>query len=170
MSLTPEQERYHLIGNPNDVLFECIELSHPAITTHRFVRNHDKGLTVTHENGVVADYQYAPIKVDRGQSNEKLSQTITVTIGDLGMIIPTEVDKILDSEFELEHPTLTYRSFLSSNLNEPYETSRGLKVTENTPQKFGAVLKAKTRSLNDRKSFRKFSLDKWRALRGFLNG
>lgn len=170
MSLTPEQERYHLIGNAHDVLLECIEISHPAFSkVYRYVRNHTKGVTVIHEDGVSAFYEYAPLKIQRGKSNEKLSQTITVTVGDLGMIIPQEVDRLYDSPHELEHPTLTYRSFLLSNLAEPFETARGLKITENTPQAEGAVFSAQQRTLNDKKSGRVFSLDKWKALRGFLN-
>lgn len=170
MSLTAEQERYHLVGNAHDVMLECIEISHPAFSrVYRYVRNHTKGVTAIHEDGEIAYYEYAPIKLQRGQSNEKLSQTITVTIGDLGMIIPQEVDRLYGSEHELEHPMLTYRSYLLSNLNEPFETARGLKITENTPQPWGAMFKAQVRSLNDNKSGRGFTLDKWRALRGFLN-
>ena len=170
MSLTPEQERYHLIGNAHDVLLECIEISHPAFSqTYRYVRNHAKGLDVTHEDGTVTHYDYAPIKLQRGQSNEKLSQTITLTIGDLGLIIPKEVDRLYDSPYELEYPLLVCRRYLLSNLQVPFERRKVLKITENNPQKFGAVLKAMQRALNISKSGRTFNLDKWAALRGFLN-
>ena len=170
MSLTPEQERYHLIGNAHDVLLECIEISHPAFSrVYRYVRNHTKGVTVTHEDGAITRYEYAPIKLQRGKSNEKMSQEITVTVADLGMVIPQEVDRLYNSPHELEQPILTYRSYLISNLTQPYETARGLKITENTPQVHGAMFRAVQRSLNDKKTGRSFTLDKWRALRGFLN-
>lgn len=170
MNLTPEQERYHLIGNPNDVMLECIEISHPAFSqVYRYVRNHTKGVTVTHEDGVVAHYDYAPLGVKHGKSNEKLAQTLTVSVADLGIIIPKEVDRLYASEHELEHPTLTGRRYLLSNLNEPYETKRNLKIKENTPQAEGAVFSATQRTLNDKPSGRVFNLDKWKALAGFLN-
>lgn len=170
MSLTAEQQRYHLSGSAQDVLLECVEVSHPAFSkVYRYVRNHTKGVTVKHEDGVTVDYKYAPISIQRGQTNEKLSQTITLTVGDLGMIIPQETDRLYGSIHELEHPKVTYRSYLLSNLLEPFEIARGLKVTENTPQLWGAMFKAQVRALNDNKSGRSFTLDKWRALRGFLN-
>ena len=170
MNLTPEQERYHLIGNAHDVLLECIEISHPAFSQlYQYVRNHTKGVTVTHEDGAVTHYEYAPLKLQRGKSNEKLSQEITVTVADLGMIIPHEIDRLYNSPYELEYPMLTYRSYLLSNLTAPYETARNLKIIENTPQVHGAVFKAVQRILNNKKSGRSFTLDKWRALRGFLN-
>lgn len=170
MALTPEQERYHLIGNAHDVLLECIEISHPAFSkTYRYVRNHPKGVDVTHEDSTTTHYDYAPIKLQRGQSNEKLAQTITLTIGDLGLVIPKEVDRLYDSPYELEYPLLTYRSYLLSNLQTPFERRKILKITENNPQKQGSVLKALQRALNISKSGRLFDLDRWPALRGFLN-
>lgn len=170
MRLTPEQERYHLIGNAHDVMLECIEISHPSFSqVYRYVRNHTKGVTVVHEDGVSAHYEYASLKLQRGKSNEKLSQTITVTVGDVGLIIPKEIDRLYNSPHELDRPILTYRSYLLSNLNEPFETARGLKIIENTPQAQGAVFTATQRTLNDKPSGRVFTLDKWKALRGFLN-
>lgn len=170
MTLTPEQERYHLIGNAHDVLLECIKISHPAFSQdYLYVRNHTKGVTVTHEDGAATRYEYAPLKLQRGKSNEKLSQEITVTVADLGMIIPQEIDRLYNSPYELEYPLLTYRSYLLSNLDAPYETARNLKIIDNTPQTHGAMFKAVQRQLNDKKSGRAFILDKWRALRGFLN-
>ena len=51
---------FYLKGNPNDVLLQLIEVTHPAFSkVYRYVKNAVDGVTVKHENGIDYWYEYS---------------------------------------------------------------------------------------------------------------
>ena len=153
---------YFLAGNPDDVLFQTIEISHPAFRNeHRFVANKADGLYVPFEsedengNPVASQlfYEYAPLDIKLGESTESLDQYIEVTIGDLGDILPSEIEAIRSDEFSsMQKPEVVYAEFLASNLNEPTLVIGNLEISQYTMKTGMAVFKCEVKKLNTRKT------------------
>lgn len=160
---------FYLNTTPEVVLFETIEVSHPDFTqTYYVVRNNDNGLIATDEEDVEKEFTYYPIAIDRGEAGNSLQAEMVVTFGDLGAIIPMEVDAILNGEEEPEeNPTLIYRTWQSDDLTDPrhvvfYEIEN---VDQNSE---GSTLHCKAPEVNANRTGEIYSLDRFPTLRGFL--
>ena len=158
---------FYLVGNPQAVRLQLVEIAHPAFTqTFRFVRNHALGVTVTHENGVSAHYEYLPIPVQKGKSSTDLEQTLTITIGDVGEIIPKQIDLIRKSDlFALIRPIVNYREYYSDKLGEPCLVGSNLEVTDYSLQKQGVVFKCQAKDIANTKTGSTYNLDSHPLLR-----
>lgn len=100
----------------NDKIFETIELSHPALSmVFRFVRD-SQALTAKDENGI--DRTYDPINFtnDNTQLSDDLDQLINFNLPDVENILDDEMDRI--DLGDQTKPVITYRIYLSTNLNE----------------------------------------------------
>lgn len=102
----PEEER----------VFETIEIEHPSLSqVFRFVRD-PKALNAKDENGI--DRVYDPINF--ASSNTKISDDLD----QLANFNLPDIDNILDDEMsridigDQTKPTITYRIYLSANLDE----------------------------------------------------
>jgi len=140
---------FWLAGRHDDVRLECIEITHPSFSRHyRFVRNHADGVRVKHENGNWYDYDYLPVTIKPAKSSDDLQQSFTIGIGDVGTVMPFEIDRLRRGSYPNVRPTLNYRVFLTSDLTTPSTSVLGLEITDNQPQKQGAVFVCKARELN----------------------
>jgi len=148
---------------------ECAEISHPNFTkTYRLVLNYVSGCMVKHENGVSYAYDYYPLSITHGGSRSDLDQKVQVSVGDLGEILPMEIDAIIAAGGMLIKPTMTYRTYRSDDLNTilfgpaTYEIPNLSSIAE------GATFEAQAPSLNISKTGEIYSLDRFPMLRGFL--
>ena len=163
-----KEMEYWLRGRHNDVRLECIEITHPSFTKHyRFVRNHADGVRVKHENGLWYDYEFLPLTIKPAKSADNLQQIFTIGIGDVGDIMPREIDRLRRGTHSTVRPTLNYRVFLTSDLTEPMTSVRGLEITDNQPQKRGAVFSCQAKELNKTSTGILFTIDLFKSLRGF---
>lgn len=138
---------YWLRGRHDDVRLECIEITHPSFTKiYRFVRNHADGVRVKH--GSWYDYEYLPITIKTSKSADNLNQGMSLGIGDVGDIIPMEIDRLRNGSHKTSRPIINYRVYLTSDLSTPVDSILGLEVTDNNPQNAGAVLTCRARDLN----------------------
>ena len=77
---------FYLKGNPNDVLLQLIEVTHPAFSkVYRYVKNAVDGVTVKHENGIDYWYEYSPLTIKKSKSSDDLDQSLDIGVGDLGL-------------------------------------------------------------------------------------
>lgn len=100
----------------NDKIFETIELSHPALSrVFRFVRD-SQALTAKDENQI--DRTYDPINFTNTntQLSDDLDQLINFNLPDVENILDDEMDRI--DLGDQTKPVITYRIYLSTNLNE----------------------------------------------------
>lgn len=80
------------------VQLELIELAHPDLSkTYRIVRNAINGVTVTLEDATSKVFDYYPLRITPSGSSTDLEQTMEVQLGDLGSVLPQELDR-LDSK------------------------------------------------------------------------
>lgn len=160
---------YFLRGNPNDVLLQCIEVSHPSFTkTYRYVKNAADGVTVKHEDGTSREYLYSPLTIQKSKTSDDLDQSINIGVGDLGEDFPKEIDRLRNGSYQTVKPILNYREYLTSDLTKPMLYILNLEVTDYQPKTDGAVFTCKAKQLNLSKSGETYTLDKFPSLRGFL--
>lgn len=102
----PEEER----------VFETIELQHSALSqVFRFVRD-PKPLTAKDENGVSQDYEPINFASDNTKISDDLDQLASFNLPDVENILDDEMDRI--DVGDQTKPTITYRIYLSINLDE----------------------------------------------------
>ena len=161
---------FYLAGDPNEVLIRCAELSHPAwLKTWRIVQNHADGLTVTHEDGTIHDYEYVPLAIEYGTNSDDLDQEITIGVGDLGVDFPLEIDRIRRSPvYAQDRPTLNYREFRLSDLSKPVVTINNLKAEDSEELEEGVVFVFRAERMNLTKTGDVYTLDNTPTLRGFV--
>lgn len=170
MMATQDDLQFYLVGNPQSVRLQLIEIDHPAFTqTFRFVRNHAQGVTVTHEDGVTARYEYLPIPIQKSKSSTDLDQSLNITIGDTGEIIPQQIDRIRKSDlFYNVKPVVNYREYYLDNLSTPCLVDRNLEVIDYSMHKEGVAFRCEAKDITNTKTGRVFTLDTHPALRAFV--
>ena len=103
---------FYLNSDSNIVQLETIELSHSDFTqTYRVVRNATNGITATTEAGASVAFTYYPLAIDAGETRENLDQSFKITLGDLGEILPAELDAVATANGFDEKPVLIYRTY-----------------------------------------------------------
>lgn len=165
-----EYTEYFLKRQGCQTPLECIEFAHPAFSkTYYIVRNNTFGITATHEDSTTHDYQYLPIKIDVGNTTDDLDQTLTITLADMGVELPKELDAVRLSEFADIKPTVKYRAYRHDDLSQPLVTLQLLDVNSLTRDATGlATFQAKAPELNNVKTGEIYSFDLFPMLRGFL--
>ena len=160
---------YFLQGNPDDVLIQLVEVSHPSFSkAYRYVKNAVDGVMVRHEDGSEHWYEYSPLSIRKSKSSDDLDQSLDIGVGDLGLEFPLDIDRLRrGSEYDVK-PKLNYRECLMSDLTKPMLSILDLEVTDYRPKKTGALFTCKAKQLNLSKSGETYTLDKFPSLRGFL--
>ena len=166
---TDAETYYWLVGKHDDVRLECIEITHPSFSrNYRFVRNHSDGVRVRHENATWYDYTFLPISIEAGESGDNLQQSFTIGIGDVGEIMPYEIQRLRNGRYPTQRPVLNYRVYLISDLSKPLSSVRGLEITDIQRKKTGAVLKCQAKQTNKTGTGVRYTLSDYPTLRGFI--
>lgn len=168
--LTERYINFFLNSQSSIVELELIELSHPNFsTTYCIVRNAVEGVTVKLETGQFVFFDYYPLSLEGSTVREDLDYIIKIKVGDLGEIIPNELDNVSSAEggFQIK-PTLMYRSYRSDELRVPMFGPLRLEVTEFNFVKDGAEFEAKAPLLNINRTGEVYTLDRFPMLRGFI--
>lgn len=164
---TIKEMEYWLRGRHDDVRMECIEIKHPSFSRdYRFVRNHAYGVRIKHEDGVYRDYEPLPMTIKAAKAAADLQQSFTIGIGDVGEVMPLEIDRLRRGSHQTKRPILNYRVYLTSDLTSPMSSARGLEITNNQPQKQGAVFTCQGRELNKTSTGIIFTVELLPSLRG----
>lgn len=151
------------------VQLELLEVSHPSFTNvYRIVRNATEGVTVKLENGDTAVFDYYPLQINVGASRDDLDQSIVVNIGDLGEVLPKEIDAVKADNSFVTKPTVIYRTYRSDDLTAPMLGPIYLEIEAFSFNKEGASFEAKAPSLNVTKTGELYKFDRFIMLRGFL--
>lgn len=160
---------FFLKSKSNVVQLELIEISHPAFTrVYRVVRNMVKGVTVTLETGAIETFSFYPLSIELGSSRDDLDQSMTINLGDLGEVLPKELDAVRLANYFNVKPKILYRIFRSDNLKEVMYGPILLEVDTFAFTREGAAFEAKAPSLNVNKTGELYKFDRFKMLRGFL--
>lgn len=164
-----EYTSYFLNSKSSVVQLELIEISHPNFSkTYRIVRNATKGIRVKLEDGLYYDFEYAPLRISLSNEKSDLEQVIKIDVGDLGEILPIELDRIkANSAFSIK-PTVKYRTFRSDDLDNVMYGPLVLEIKSISFNSDGASFDAKAPSLNISKTGEIYSINRFPMLRGLL--
>lgn len=151
------------------VQLELIELSHPNLSkVYRIVRNAINGVTVTHEDSTTHDYDYYPLQIVPSAAYDDLSNAVQIQFGDLGEVLPTELDLVYTADGFRTKPTLVYRTYRSDDLTAPLYGPVRYVVTNIAFTKEGANFSAGAPSVNLTGTGEIYTFDRFPMLRGFL--
>ena len=165
---------FHLDSVSSVVLLETLEIIHslwPAPI--RIVTNHPDGVAVTLENGQPAIFEFIPLMIQRGNTSDDLDQTLNITVGDLGEIVPPLIQKIRDASSD-EKPQVIYRSFafdaasMVLTKQTPIEIIRGLSVAKMNQDYQATTFEAATSGKNSVKTGRTYNFEDYPDLRGLI--
>lgn len=117
---------YFLASPASVVHLDLLEISHPQFDgspsgSHRYriVRNKADGVTVTLEDASSATFDYYPLRVTVKGAKDDLDAALKIDLGDLGEVIPAEIERVLAGDGGLTYPTLIYRVYRSDDLTAP---------------------------------------------------
>lgn len=160
---------FFLKSQANIVQLECLEIYHPNFTTtYRLVRNAVQGVTVTHENAIQYAYTYYPMRITLGSTRDNLDTSIKIDLGDLGQVLPLELDAVATAGSYLTKPWVKYRTYRSDVLTAALFGPIQLEITSFSFNNEGVTFEAKPPSLTVNKTGEIYTLDRFPMLRGFL--
>lgn len=160
---------FFLNSKSSVVQLETLEIIHPNFTkTYRVVRNAVEGVTVTLENGNSATFDYYPLQIENAGVRDDLDQSIKINLGDLGEVLPKELDEVSSNDGFGIKPIVIYRTYRSDDLSRPLFGPVTLEVSAFAFNREGSAFEAKAPSLNINKTGEIYSLDRFPMLRGFL--
>lgn len=160
---------FFLNSSSRVVQLECLEISHSLFTqTYYVVRNAAQGVTVTHEDASSHDYEYYPLRLRLSGPREDLDHTLKIELGDLGEIIPVELDAIRSGDGFSEFPVVKYRTYRSDDLATVLYGPLLLQVVNFTFTREGSVFEARAPSLNVTKTGELYKIARFPMLSGLL--
>lgn len=161
--------QFFLNSRSSVVQLELLEISHPNFTkVYRVVRNAVQGVTVTLETAVVQAFTYYPLLIENNGSRDDLDQSFTISLGDLGEVLPMELDEVASNDGFSVKPVVIYRTYRSDDLTVPLFGPILLEVESFAFNREGSTFSAKAPSLNINKTGELYKLDRFPMLRGFL--
>jgi len=128
-------------------LIECIEIKHSLWAEPlRYVTNMADGVSVAHDDSYF-NYEYVPLQIDKGSTSDDLDQSLAISIGELGEIVPDLIDQIFDAD-STERPMVTYRAYSSLDLSTPILVIDNLEITDQSTDYQGTTFNAEAPKLN----------------------
>jgi hypothetical protein len=162
-----EYTEFYLNSKSSVVQLECLEISHSSFTqTYRLVRNAVHGVTVTHEDDTEYAYTYMPMRLELSGPRDDLDHVLRIVMGDLGEIVPIELDRVRADDAMQEMPLVMFRTYASDNLSAPLFGPLLLEVRHFTLDRNGCAFDAKAPSLNVSRTGETYSIARFPMLSG----
>ena len=160
---------FFLNAGSNVVELELLEISHPNFSqTYRIVRNAVAGVTVTLEDSSSATFEYYPLQITPMGSGDDLDQALKIQLGDLGTLLPQELDAVSAAGGFGTKPVLKYRTYRSDDLTAPLYGPITLEISNLTFKREGAAFEAHAPRLNSTATGEIYSTTRFPMLRGFI--
>jgi hypothetical protein len=159
------------LNSPSSVVqLETLQISHPSFSqTYWIVRNAMEGMKAYLEDTTTLQtFTYYPLGISRAGASDDLDQVLTITLGDLGQMIPQEIDRCVAAGTMGTRPVLVYRGYRSDNVNKPIDGPYTYEITTLGLAKTGATIKAGAPRLNLNLTGETYRMDRFPMLRGFL--
>lgn len=160
---------YFLGARRDVVMLDLLELSHPGFTqTYRLVRNAAQGVTVTLETAAVETFDYYPMRITELGDSADLDNGIKVDFGDLGTVLPKELDAVFASDTLEIKPVVLYRTYRSDDLSAPLIGPLRLEISTFSFTRQGATFEAAAPYVNRNRTGETYNTKRFPMLRGFL--
>lgn len=166
---------FFLNARSDAVQLELIEITHPAFTRpYRFVRNARDGLTVdlpadgALPAGNDVFFAYYPARIRPLGASDDLDAAIRIDLGDLGEVLPLELDAVADAGAFLTKPKVRYWVYRSDSLAAPIFGPIHLESGSISHNREGASLDASAPSLNANRTGLLYRLETFPMMRNLL--
>ena len=161
---------YFLNSRASVVQLELVELTHPNFTQpYRIVRNAADGITVDLSPSELAvPFTYYPARVEQLGARDDLDSAIRMDLGDVGEVVPEEIDAVALAGGFMTKPAVRYWTFRSDQLAAPIFGPIHLEVPSISFNDDGASFEARAPTLNSTKTGERLTLDRVPMQRGFL--
>ena len=161
----------YLLGSPANVAqLETIEISHTNFAkTHYFVRNHTDGVTVILENGNSQTFSYLPMNISEQGTGSDLDFGLLIEFGDLGELLPDELDGVTAANGLFTEPTLIYRTYRSDDLTSPLVGPIELNIKSFSFNENAATFEASSDNANSQRTGELYTVSRFPMLRAFIN-
>lgn len=163
---------FFLASPPNITQLECVEIFHTNFSqVFRLNRNSLVPITVTQTAGFFTgdfEYIYCPMTVSPLSSSTDLDQTIKITFGDLGEILPAELDLVSAAGGFFRKPIMTYRTYRDDDLTQELFGPIILEIQSISFNQDGATLDCKPPVANRARSGEVYTVDRFPMLEGTL--
>lgn len=160
---------FFLNSKSSVIQLETIEISHPNFTkVYRIVRNSVNGIEVTLESNETVTFDYYPLSIENSGVRDDLDQSIRINLGDLGEVLPKELDEVSSNDGFGIRPTVVYRTYRSDDLTKPLFGPVLLEIVNFAFNREGSTFEAKAPSLNINKTGEFYKIERFPMLRGFL--
>jgi hypothetical protein len=160
---------FFLNSKSSVVPLETMVISHPSFSkTYRIVRNAINGLTASLEDGTQETFDYYPLSIKQTGASDDLDQNMQIQLGDLGEIVPEEIDNAFNAGTLTTKPTLVYRAYRSDDLTAPMEGPYTYEITSIAQKRDAAAFNAEAPRLNSNQTGELYSLDRFPMLGGFI--
>ena len=158
------------LNSPSSIVqLETIEISHPSFSKiYRVVRNAIQGIVATLEDTTNATFDYYPLRLTPTKSSDDLDQAIKVELGDLGEIIPQEIDLVAIASTYGTKPVFKYRTYRSDDLSSPLFGPLNLVINNLSFAKEGASFNAEAPKININSTGELYTINRFPMLKGFL--
>ena len=164
MPITQDNINFFLNAPAALVQLELLELSHSAFSkTYRIVSNASEGVEFQ-----AHAYTYYPCQIKPAFDFDNLEFKLDVQLGDLGEIIPKELQNIQISETQSEPVNVNYFILRSDNLITPMQSFLNLEAAVFTFTAEGSSFTAQAHGLNTYQTGETYNLKDYPYLKGFL--
>jgi hypothetical protein len=165
----PDALEYFLGSRRDVVALELLEFSHPAFTkVYRIVCNAADGVTVTLETSATATFDYYPAAITELSNANDLDSGIRIDLGDLGEVVPKELDAAHAADAMGTKPIVTYRVYRSDDLTAPLIGPVQLEAASFSFKREGSSFEAAAPYVNRNRTGQSYNLTRFPMLRGFL--
>lgn len=167
--MTTDYTDFFLKSEKSVIQYDLIEISHSDFSkVYRLVRNAIPSVVVTLETAATATFEYCPMLITPNKSEYNLDFGIRVELGDLGDILPKEIERVIAADGLSEKPAFKYRTYRSDDLTAPMVGPITLQIEEIAANSSGAVFEAKAPSLSINGTGELYSINRFPMLRKFL--
>lgn len=167
----PDYTAFFLDSAPDVYRIETLEISHPDFTQTYWTQvNVTDTITLGLENsGGNQAFQYVPMEIRPRAGSNDLTSGITVNFGDLGEILPREIDAVMSADAMGVKPTVKYRLYRSDDLTAPMFGPETYELSSINFDITGATFEADARALNLNRTGERYTIARFPMLAGFLS-
>ncbi len=156
-------------GSQNVPQFDTLEITHPSFSKAWYlVRNNTYGLDAKLETGVAVQFEWCPMRLSSLEDFGSLDYGMNVTLGELGEILPEELERARAADTLRIRPTVIYRAYRADQLDRPMIGPIRLEAQAISRTREGAAFDAVAPSLNVSVTGELYRTDRFEMLLGFL--
>lgn len=158
---------FYLNSASSVVKLDLLTITHPNFTqAFHVVRNALAGITVTLEDLTSQAFVYYPLQITATGTDSDLDQVLKVSLGDLGELLPQQLDAVsVAGTFKIK-PRLVYRQYRSDDLSLPIEGPDTFTIDNIAFDGTGATFQASAPRVNLTGTGERYTFDRFPMLRG----